>query len=321
MAGLSSLPSELRALRPVEALERNVEKGRLAHAILLKGEDLPRLDHVARALAASLLHCEGDPLLHPDCFTLRPAKKSRSIAVGKRGQEEDNTMRRLLLDLQQTSNRGGYKVALVYEADRMNAAAANAFLKTLEEPPRQTVLLLLSTRPYDLMETIRSRCFQFRLPSRTGPSGVEGWSTYLEDYRRWIHFLRKDPDAARKAPGKAVLMAYGLIARFLEILAAAADAAWKEQKEILPEHLGDEEKDALQVGLQKGVRDKLLIDLEEATRIAAIELSHEIPFPSLQLTRAIGSLESITGLLALNMRDETALEYFFLQSLRIWTQG
>ncbi len=320
MAGLSSLPAELRALRPVEALERNVEKGRLAHAILLKGEDLPRLDHVARALAASLLQCGGDPLHHPDCFTLRPAKKSRSIPVGKRGQEEENTMRRLLLDLQQTSNQGGYKVAMIYEADRMNDAAANAFLKTLEEPPRQTVLLLLSTRPYDLMETIRSRCFQFRLPIQTGPSGAEGWTDYLEDYRQWIHFLRKDPEAARKSPGQAILMAYGLLARFLEIQGAAAEKAWKEHKEHLPEHLGDEEKDALQVGLQKGVRDKLLIDLEEATRMAAIELSHEIPFPSLQLTRAIESLESITGLLALNMRDETALESFFLQSLRIWTQ-
>ena len=55
------------------------------------------------------------------------------------------------------------------------------------------------------------------------------------------------------------------------------------------------------------------------TRFAAIELSHEVPFPSDSLTQAVAALESCMGLLALNMKDDAAMESFFLKSLKIWT--
>jgi DNA polymerase-3 subunit delta' len=228
-------------------------------------------------------------------------------------------MRRLIRDLNQSSNQGGYKVAVIHEADRMNAAAANAFLKTLEEPPRQTLILLLSTRPYDLIDTIRSRCFQFKIPSRLDAAADPGWTRWLEDYRDWITWLQRQPADARSHPDRAILRAYGLITRFVAAIEAAADAAWEQQRQAIPDNLTDEELDALKVGLDKGVRDKLLIDIEEHTRLAAIELSHHVPFPSSELTQAIAELEACTGLLALNMKDDAALEGFFLQSLKIWT--
>ena len=319
MAGLSALPPSLKSLRPVRTLEANLEKGRLPHAILLKGEDLLSLEKVAHALAASLLETDHDPSLHPDFFTLRPAKRARYIIVGKRGSEESNTMRRLIRDLNQSSNQGGYKVAVIYEADRMNPAAANAFLKTLEEPPRQTLMLLLSTRPYELIETIRSRCFQFKIPARLRTSEDPAWITWLEDYRHWIKWLHMEPQDARAHPDKAVLRMYGLITRFVQRVEAASAEAWEAQEAGLPETITEEEIEALKVGMQKGVRDKLLVEIEENTRLAAIEMSHHVPFPAPLLTRAINSLESITGLLALNMRDDAAMEAFFLQSLKIWT--
>jgi DNA polymerase-3 subunit delta' len=319
MPGLSSLPPALRSLRPVKTLEANLEKGRLAHAILLKGEDLASLEHVAHALAGALLGGSGDPEQHPDFFTLRPAKKARLINVGKRGMEEPNTMRRLIRDLNQTSNQGGYKVAVVYEADRMNASSANAFLKTLEEPPPQTVILLLSTRPYDLMETIRSRCFQFKIPAALRTADSPEWACWLEDYRHWIKWLHTEPQEARKHPDKAILQAYGLVSRFVQQVEAESEGVWKVQASTLPDNIGDDEIDALKVGLQKGMRDKLLIEIEENTRLAAIELSHEVPFPAHLLAQAIAALESITGLLALNMKDDAAMEAFFLKSLKIWT--
>ena len=73
-------------------------------------------------------------------------------------------MRRLIDDLQKTSNQGGHKVAIIYEAERMNKESANAFLKTLEEPPSDTILFLLTHRPYDLIDTIKSRCLTYRIP-------------------------------------------------------------------------------------------------------------------------------------------------------------
>jgi DNA polymerase III subunit delta' len=318
MAGLSALPPGLRSLRPVRTLEANLEKGRLAHAILLKGEDLAQLESVAAALAATILGAKGAPQNHPDFFSLRPAKKARFIIVGKRDSDEPNTVRRLIRDLNQSSNQGGYKVAVIYEADRMNAQSANAFLKTLEEPPRQTLILLLSTRPYDLIETIRSRCFQFKIPSGLGQPPEPAWAGWLADYRDWIQWLQREPEDARRHPDRAILRAYGLVSRFVGILEAAAAQAWQAQADSLPEHLTEEELEAMKIGQQKGVRDKLLVGIEESTRQAAIELSHHVPFPAAQLAQAVAALESVTGLLALNMKDDTALEAFFLQSLRTW---
>lgn len=318
MAGLSALPSGIRELRPVRTLESNLAKGRLAHAILLKGDDLLLLEKVAEALAGSVLRTERPAREHPDFFTLRPAKKARLIAVGNRQSEEPNTVRKLIRDLNQSANQGGYKVAVVYEADRMNQQAANAFLKTLEEPPAETLILLLSTRPYELMETIRSRCFQFAIPSHLEKQADPEWQTWLNDYRGWIRWLHADAKAARQHPDRAILSPYGLLNRFSRIVEDLSKAAL--EKVDLPEDLDDEALEALKTGYQKGQRDKLLVDIEEHTRLAAIELSHVVPFPSQALAQAIKALESVPGLLALNMKDEAALEGFFLDSLQIWTR-
>lgn len=319
MPGLSSLPPAIRSLRPVRTLEANLKKGRLAHAILLKGDELTVLESVSHALAHALLESRGDPTHHADFFTLRPAGKSRGIKVGERNKDLPNTMRHLIRQLNQTSNQGGYKVAVIYEADRMNASAANAFLKTLEEPPAQTVILLLTTRPYELMETIRSRCFQFKIPSQLRTSDSPEWTAWLTEYREWIKWLHTQPEQARHGPDRAIMQMYGLITRFVATVQAASDDVWEEQESHISDTISDDEIEALKVGLLKGVRDKLLIEIEEQTRLAAIELSHVVPFPAARLTRAISELESITGLLALNMKDDAALECFFLNSLKIWT--
>lgn len=319
MPGLDSLPPEIRSLRPVRTLEANLQKGRLAHAILLKGDDMGMLESVSHALARTLLGGKMPPSQHPDFFTLRPEGRARDIKVGDRNKDVPNTMRFLTRQLNQTSNQGGYKVAVVYEADRMNDKAANAFLKTLEEPPPRTIILLLSTRPYELMETIRSRCFHFRIPSRSGSGGLPDWDMWLDDYRSWITWLHKQPAEARRSPDIAILRIYALITRFVGILETLSITAWDQRESQLPESISDEEIDALKVGIRKGIRDKLLIDIEENTRLAAIEMSHTVPFPADLLARSISSLESITGLLALNMKDDAALESFFLKSLKIWT--
>jgi len=145
------------------------------------------------------------------------------------------------------------------------------------------------------------------------------WRRWKSDYRQWIQALQRDPEGARGRPDLPILRSYGLVNRFVDLLEKRAAEEWEIRGKEETEGLADEETEALKAGLQKGVRDRMLTDIEEETRLAAIELSHEIPFPALQLSQAVKSLESITGLLALNMKDDAALEGFFLQSLRIWT--
>lgn len=314
------LPEELRGCRPVQVLEASLAAGRLAHGILLQGERLEAVEEVAYAVASVLLETKGDVRHHPDLFTLRPAKKARQIRIGERGAEEPNTMRRLLRDLSQSSNQGGRKVALVFEADRMNKATANAFLKTLEEPPRDTTMLLLTTRPYALLDTIRSRCFNFRLPVLRETLDAEAWNDWTRDYHRWMRgLLELSSGAAGRAD--AVIGAYGLITRFLAILGELSDAAWNDEKARLPDTLEDDELAAQEVGIRKGLRNQLFAEIELTSRQFAIDLSKELPFAGLArgLSSAVRELESISGLLEVNLKEDVALEHFFLRSLRIWT--
>ena len=164
----------------VTLLQRSLERGRLGHAYLFTGQDLGELEHVGRALAQTL-NCqqpthsgpEGTPsdacgqcvscrkiaeANHPDVMVVKPESKLRQIKIGQIVRRP-NSPPRVLCDLvYHKSVEGGYKVALLVAADRLNEDAANALLKTLEEPPERTVFILLSTEPERLLDTIRSRC-------------------------------------------------------------------------------------------------------------------------------------------------------------------
>ena len=99
MTGLATLPPEVRALRPVQTLEQNLARGRLPHALMLKGDDPLVLESVAQALASALLGAKVSPASHPDYFTLRPSGKARGIIVGQRHGEQPNTVRHLIREL------------------------------------------------------------------------------------------------------------------------------------------------------------------------------------------------------------------------------
>ncbi len=163
----------------VALLQRSLENGRLAHAYLFKGGALGRLEAMARALAKAV-NCQeparrgksGLPLdscdqcascqkieneSHPDLQWVRPESKSRVITIGQ--------VRNLLQTIYLKPNEARFKVAIMVAAERLNIQAANAFLKTLEEPPASSIILLLSTDPERLLETIVSRCLRLSFSS------------------------------------------------------------------------------------------------------------------------------------------------------------
>ena len=137
-------------------------KGRLAHAFLISGPKNSGKRELATGLCSHLLLCNpSDALAHPDAHSLAPESKSRKITIEQvRSLEQEIRMRSL---------RGGSKVALLFDADRLMPAAANAFLKTLEEPPPSTYIFLLSEQPEQLLETILSRCVLIPLRSKGAP--------------------------------------------------------------------------------------------------------------------------------------------------------
>ncbi len=128
---------------------------RLAHAYLITGPVGSGTREVAAGLTAILLGESVDPLKHPDVHIAEPESKSRRITT-------DQT-RELERSLQMRSLRGGPKVVIIFDADRLVENAANAFLKTLEEPPANSHILLVSNYPELLLETILSRCIEIPL--------------------------------------------------------------------------------------------------------------------------------------------------------------
>ncbi|HEY1663820.1 MAG TPA: hypothetical protein VGI03_15490 [Verrucomicrobiae bacterium] len=156
----------------VELLKRSLARGRLGHAYLFAGDRLEELEALARTLAKTL-NCQNpvrqnglavdccdecvnclktENETHPDIHWVRPESKSRVITVEQ--------TRELMRAVQLKPAEAGFKVAVIAGADRLNPQAANAFLKTLEEPPQKSILILLSTTPQRILETILSRCLR-----------------------------------------------------------------------------------------------------------------------------------------------------------------
>lgn len=167
--------------RPKAVLRRTIEKGRVPHAFLFHG--IRGIGKFETALVfAAALNCAGPggdacgscPSCvkmkagnHPDVFVFRPDGAFIRLAA----------IRELQHQIQFRPYEGKRKVFLLDEAERMNEPAANALLKTLEEPLSGNVLILVSSRPYRLPRTVFSRC----QPLRFDPLPEERIALFLEE--------------------------------------------------------------------------------------------------------------------------------------------
>ncbi len=148
-------------------------EGRLAHAYLIVGSPRGIGRDLAVAAAQLVLCTAAEPpcgtcrncrlageLAHADVHWLEPESRSRQITIGDPDKpDQDPGIRFGLIEpLVRASVEGGWKVGVVLAADRMTLPAANALLKTLEEPPARTLLLLVSDEPQRIPATILSRC-------------------------------------------------------------------------------------------------------------------------------------------------------------------
>ena len=295
----------------LKALEERFSEGKLHHGILLLGNSIQQIETVANELINSILSLGDSSSVHPDLFHLRPTGKARIISVEK--------TRELISLLNRTSNQGGAKVAVIHEADRMKKEAANAFLKTLEEPPPETYIILLSTRPYSLLATIRSRCLLTRLPAFESAENDDAWESWKNKYQEWIYGLL-DRESLKKDRISPLFTAYGLAISLINLISKESD---KLAKELKKDSSGMDEKeiDALEVGVRKGVRSKILRQLAESTRsFVNIKENHtKLPTLGIKLSRVIACLEKNVRLMEVNLKDEAAIEDFYLSSLRIWT--
>lgn len=146
----------------LEYLRRAREGGRLGHAYLLTGPGEATWTLACRLAAlVNGLPEDASPatvLAHPDVHVAEPESKSRRILI-----DQVRALEGALHLRAGVGGEHGRKVAILRDADRLQPQAANAFLKTLEEPPAQCLLLLLTAQPEALLDTILSRCIRVNL--------------------------------------------------------------------------------------------------------------------------------------------------------------
>jgi DNA polymerase-3 subunit delta' len=206
------------------ALAAAHEAGRLPHALLLHEATGTGGDWLAQWVPRLVLcqsetgaPCGACPCCHrvataqhPDLLLLQPIEDSQQIRIEQ--------IRSLSEELALTAHQGAYKVAVITPADTLNRFAANALLKTLEEPPPRTLLVLVVTQPSRLPATILSRCQRIRIRA---PGRKESIS-WLEaicgpgDWNAVLDTLGEAPMLAKAADPKAVVQVGEEVRRTLE---------------------------------------------------------------------------------------------------------
>ncbi len=307
-------------------LRRAHKQNRLAHAYLISGAP----GSGKRALAAGLAGLVND--VDPsevfsararEVFIAEPESKSRRIVTEQ--------VRNLEHALHLRAADGRRKVAIIFEADRLQPQAANAFLKTLEEPPENSLLLLLSSLPEVLPDTILSRCIAIPLTSPDTESSKE------QD--ELIELLRTTTAENRWSIQHAYRLAQGL-QRLLngirdEIKSKNADAlkaeearyknstdgTWLEEREdyykALTESLYVQRRARLIETLfvwwsdllraKSGVDQRDLPGLKKETKNVAAR------FTTAEILRRIRRLEELRDHLNRNIQEALAIEVAFLK--------
>lgn len=219
-------------------LQARRERGALPHALLICGpEGLGKRDFAARFVRGLLCqqpelgeacgHCRSCVLLdagtHPDRVAVGYGLRKDGV---QRSEIVIDQIRELSARLAMASQFGGWQVATIDPADALNAAAANALLKTLEEPAAQTMLVLVADAPWRLPQTIRSRCqrIEFHLPE---PAQALAWlqARGVVDPASALRAAGGNPGLARRWAEEGALDRRSEVRRDLAALAAGRGEA------------------------------------------------------------------------------------------------
>jgi DNA polymerase-3 subunit delta' len=237
----------------VAGLRHALDSGQLGHALLVTGPDQVGKTTLMLSLAAELLpggSWPGDPSTHPDLWLEDSSDERISIRRVRAGGEPGSLQEFLSL----RTYAGGARVAIIARADRLTEEAANSLLKTVEEPPPRTHLLLTAHSPERLPATIVSRCGRLAL-GLVESLAIEAWLRDRHGVDPAAALLAAELGAGR--PGRALRLSQDpealdaevkVLDRFLAIGGGGAPAALAAAAELAPGSGGEG-------------RERLLLDL------------------------------------------------------------
>ena len=299
----SAASADVADLPVLKVLARARAEGRMPHAVLLTGADGAVLARAAEQLAAMHLG-EADPLAHPDCRVLRPAKKSRRIVI-------ENTLE--VVAALRLSSLTPRRVVIVNEPDRFLSESANAFLKTLEEPPPGTLIILQTTHYYRVLPTILSRCLRFHVGGEAPVIADPSWQDWLREMERLLTRMVKGPASPQARVSEVFIPLYALCARFEVLLELFVEEALEAAPPPPPTDEDEEDAElAYEESVRRGVRARMLVSVEEKLRL--VGRAH--PGCAGQVAEAVGHLEDARRRMELNYQVLAAFEQFLLRTLR-----
>ncbi len=271
---------------------------RLHHAYLIAGSPGAGVAEVANRFAEALL-CPNDPEGCGVCSTCDRARRGLHPDLLRAGLDREagskevkvEAIRALCAGLQLKASEGGRKVGLLADAERLSTSAQNALLKTLEEPPPGTILILACEAAERLLPTVRSRCARITLAT---PARGESFGAGFHERREKLLSQAAALLQARGRP-EAALAAVEIAEEFaedreraaeaLEVLAVLLRDMLASGGGSVPQHLLLPDRAAMIGDLARRVSPAEALESLEALRAAALALEGN-GGPRLQLEAA-----------------------------------
>jgi DNA polymerase-3 subunit delta' len=134
----------------INQINNSIDKGMFSHAHLIVGEDGIGKSLIARGIGLKILGKDLDRE-YTDLVEYRIPNNKKSIGI-------KDVVDKVIDEINKKPYEGDKKVIIIYEANKMTVEAQNAFLKTIEEPPKGVFIILLCEKLDEILETIKSRC-------------------------------------------------------------------------------------------------------------------------------------------------------------------
>ncbi len=275
---------------------------KIPQSVLVCGSDFKTLCTFIGQWGARLLTIsEAEVAKCPDFHAVWPTGKMRQISV--------DALREFNRNVYVTAHRDGRKVFVIYEADRLNGAAANALLKTLEEPTADTSIFLVTVRPYDLLPTLRSRCWFVQVNEATSEERDEVLEAWLSDFKRYILTVCMQKNDA------SPMHMYGLLYRLQAYLSKKIENLSLASDEMLSE----EEQAAQKAGLEKQCLQGIFRSVEQ-TLSATVRDPQSFRSAAEFYPRWVSALEQCYRRTEVNFGAVAALEAFMLSFCSVVSQ-
>ena len=307
-------------------LRRAHEQNRLAHAYLISGPRGSGKQLLAAEVASLVNGTKATDVFSSkarEILIAQPQSKSRRIVIAQ--------IRNIEHALQMRASHGRRKVAIISDADRLQPQAANAFLKTLEEPPKDSLLLLLSALPEALPDTIVSRCIAI-------PLAPDNEHKNKPEEQKLVKLLQE----ATREQNWSIQHAYRLAQAFQRLLRLihdqikrdtdealrseearyrnSTDGVWLEEREEYYKALTE----SLYLQRRAGLIETLFAWWTDVLRSSSSVDCRELPnarketgalakrFPTTEVLRKLQRLEELRDQLGHNIQEALAIEVAFL---------